>query len=111
LSTLPVTVNLEAYRGDTWSQSFAFKLGTNPIDLTGASVSAWMRDPGGVTDGLDVAIEDAPGTVTLRLPVPVPPPNAYVYDIEVTDAADVVTTWVRGRLIVRRDVTNELPDD
>lgn len=112
MSALPVTVNLDVYRGDSWAQSFAFKFGGAPVDLSGCVVDAWMRSPSEKVYPLDVAVDDAAaGAITVRFPVgaDLPPPNAYVYDIEVTDPNDNVLTYVRGRLLVARDVTNEEP--
>jgi hypothetical protein len=114
---LPATVNLLAYRGDTWAQVFRFKSGTTPVDLTAATVRAQARNPAGTHFDLVATVTDAAnGEVTLGLPpgsLPLtdgvwPPGNLYAYDLEVT-LAGVVTTWVTGTLTLTRDVTNELP--
>ena len=104
---LPATVNCKAYRGDDWQQTFRFKTGEEPIDLSGATVESEARHrKTGDVFPLRVAVSD--GAVTISLPAESLPAGSYEYDIEV-DEAGTVTTWVRGLLIVTRDVTNELP--
>jgi hypothetical protein len=106
---LPVTVDLKPYRGDTWSQVFRFKRGAAPVDLTGATVEAEARNREGESFALVAELSDAAlGEVTLRLPPESIPPAPYTYDLEIAEDGEV-TTWIRGRLDVRRDVTNELP--
>jgi len=106
---LPVNYDLDAYRGDTWSQGFRFLRDTTPVDLTGATLKSEARAPDGTSTTLIVQIDDATdGRFGLRLPTPVPPPGRYEYDIELTEPGNVISTWVKGALNVVRDVTNEL---
>ena len=106
---LPVTVDLSAYRGDTWSRSFQFFHGSTPEDLTGATVESEARDTQGTVTSLVVTITDAlAGKLDLTLPAGGLPAGNYYWDLEETKSGEI-TTWVTGRLIVRRDVTNELP--
>ena len=44
---LPVLVNLNAYHGDSWSQTFRFLEGSIPQYLTGATVAAGVHDGAG----------------------------------------------------------------
>jgi hypothetical protein len=106
--SLPVTVDCVAYRGDSWQQQFRFLDGAVPVDLTGATVEAEARDPAGDVHPLQVTVDAATGLVTISMPAGSLPAASYMYDVEVVKAG-VVTTWVRGRLAVSRDVTNELP--
>jgi hypothetical protein len=103
---LPVSHNLNAYRGDTWVQGFRFSRGGTAVNLTGATVKSEARDPDGNRTTLNTTV-DAPtnGHINLSLPTNLAP-GTYVYDIEVT-IGGVVTTWVHGSLNVARDVTNE----
>jgi hypothetical protein len=108
--SLPVKVDLYAYRGDSWEQTFRLLRGPDPIDLTGADVACEARDRAGSLVELTVGVPDPPsGEITVRLPADSVPPGGYSYDIEITDSGGVVTTWVKGSLTVARDVTNELP--
>jgi len=107
VSALPAVVNLTAYRGDSWQQPFVLKDSAgNPVDLTNSTAAAWAtpNQNGGGHIVLPVTVGPDPGTVTLGLP-PSAPAGAYQYDLELTNIG-VVTTWIRGRLIVEQDITN-----
>lgn len=110
VESLPVVWDLEAYRGDSWSQTFRFLRGGEPVDLSAATVEAWARNgvDGNVTPLVVVLLDAADGQVTIQLPLEGLPWQSYAYDVEVTQDG-AVQTWVRGRLKVVRDVTNELP--
>ena len=105
--SVPPKANLEAYQGDTWSQTFRFLDEGTPVDLTSATVEAWARDTTGGIYELAVTVGPAAGEVTIAFVDETVPRDIYDYDVEVTiDGA--VRTWVRGRLQVLRDVTNEV---
>jgi hypothetical protein len=108
---LPVICDLKPYRGDSWSQTFRLKRDGTPVNLTGATVESEARLANdAATTPLVVTIADAAsGLITLRLPVGGLPVGGYVYDVEVAEPGGTITTWIRGRLTVTRDVTNELP--
>jgi len=106
MSALPARVDLEAYRGDSWSQGFRFKREGAAVDLSDSIVESQARTADDETYSLLVTLDDAvDGRVRLRLPSELPAAT-YEYDVEVDDLG-VITTWVRGTLIVTRDVTNE----
>ncbi len=106
--TLPVVHNLTVYRGDSWSQTFRFLVGSTPVDLTSATVASEARARDGTRTPLEVTVDDATdGRIVLALPVGSLPVASYDYDVEVDQDGDV-TTWVRGSLSVTRDVTNEI---
>jgi hypothetical protein len=102
---LPATVDLECYRGDTWAQSFRLSADGNPVDLAGATVACWARKSE-LVEHLAVTVGPDPGVVTIAMTNGGISPGAWAYDLEVTDATLTVKTWVRGRLIVERDVTH-----
>jgi hypothetical protein len=102
---LPVAVNLNAYEGDSWSQMFRLLRAGAPVDLTSAIVRSECRSPSGDVYAMQCSSPDPTnGEVVLALPDV--EPADYAYDIEVTDGG-IVTTWITGRLRVRRGVTNE----
>ena len=101
---LPAVVDLTAYRGDTWSQTFRFLEAGAPVDLTNATVASWAKTFDGSHVELIVEKGD-PGEVTIELPAEGLDCGAWAYDVEVTDGEDV-TTWVKGTLTVEGDVTN-----
>jgi hypothetical protein len=112
MSSLPGIVNLKAYRGDSWFQVFRFGEGDQPINLTGASVAAAARssrEKAVVSLISEIYLDPTQGMVKISLPPESVPYGGYDYDLEVTMPDSTVTTWVRGRLTVERDIANELP--
>ena len=112
---LPAEVHLDAYRGDSWAQTFRLK-GIDPdtgleeaLDLTGCEVASAVRDVAGAITPINVQVTLPPtlGEVTIGLP-PELEAGKYGYDVEVTEPTGIVTTWVRGRLNVVDDVTHGL---
>jgi hypothetical protein len=102
---LPAIVDLEYYHGDTWAQTFKLVSNDNPVDLTAAQVSCWAR-LSELVKQLAATVGAGPGEVTIADPNGVLSFGPWQYDLEVTAADGSVRTWVRGRLIVERDVTH-----
>jgi len=103
--TLPVIHDLDAYRGDSWAQTFRFKRDTTYEDLTSATVTGALKGSDGVTHPLTVTKTDATnGEVTVQLPSEELPYPFYDYDIQVAMSGET-QTWVRGRLAFTDDVT------
>jgi hypothetical protein len=102
---LPVDVRLVAYRGDSWSQHFRFLRDSVPVDLTDATVESWARADAEVVP-LEVAVDPTAGTVAISAPAAGLAAQTWDYDVEVTESGGDITTWVRGTLTVRPDVTN-----
>lgn len=110
--TGPLVVNLTTYRGDTWSQEFRFLKGGSPVDLTDVTLESSCRSQLGEHYPMPVTVLGDPSEGRVALSVADwddVPPGDHSYDIEATDSTGVVTTWVRGRMRVLRDVTNEIP--
>lgn len=105
---LPVRVDLCAYRGDTWAQTFRFvDSDGEPIDLSAATVASWARSSDGEeTATMLAASNGTPGQVTIGQPEGGLRVGNWQYDVEVTSDDGTVTTWVRGHLRVNQDVTN-----
>src|SRR5215472_13165087 len=109
----PVHVPLSVYRGDTYSWSFAFWMDTDrsqPVDLTGATPKAEIRDRPG-------------GTLMLELPLTVTLPNIIVadlssddslkltrhtnaWDLQLTLADGSVATVIAGSVFVTQSTTD-----
>lgn len=106
---LPVTVDLKAYRGDTWRQVFHLKEDGAAKDLTDATVESQARSR--KDKSLSTLITEIPdpanGEIAIGLPAMSLVVGDYDYDVEIT-IGEVVTTWIKGKLKVVRDVTNEL---
>jgi hypothetical protein len=108
---LPVTANLTCYRGDSWTQTFRLLTDGVPVDLAGYTLAAECRNNSDERYPLAAYPGADPGEVTIAFPAgEYVDPGDYRYDLELTDTAGVVTTWVTGRMNVRRDVTNEQPE-
>jgi uncharacterized protein YukE len=103
---LPGIADLEAYRGDTWAQTFRFLESGVPVDLTDSVVTAWARPFGGGHVDLPVSVGEN-GEVTLAQPAGGWNGSSfYTYDVEVTHLDSTVRTWVRGTIKVLEDITN-----
>lgn len=103
---LPVAVNLTVYHGDTLRQPFRFLKGGAPIDLSSADVKASARERWGSTVfPLIVVKEPDPGLLTLSLPSDIHP-GTFTYDLQVIEDNGDVTTWIKGDLIIEKDVTS-----
>ena len=110
--SVPLVVNLETYRGETWTQLFRFTHDGMPVNLTGFTFHSECRSQLGEAYPMPVTVVGDPAEGTVALSIgdwEEVPPGDHSYDIEAVDSAGVVTTWVRGRMRVVRDVTNELP--
>ena len=104
--SLPASVALTAYHGDTWTQTFRLKQGTAPVDLTGASVAAWAQALNGQIQYLAATIVNGPaGELQIGVGPDGLPAGSYTYDVELVQQG-VVTTWIRGALSVTQDITN-----
>jgi hypothetical protein len=105
---LPQPVDLNAYRGDSWAQTFTFNRDGTPVDLTGATVACQaMRRLDRTTNTLQTTTGATPGQVTIAMPAAGPlDAGVYTYDVEVTAPGGSVQTWVGGRLKITPDVTN-----
>jgi hypothetical protein len=103
---LPATVNLTAYHGDSWTQTFRLKYEAVPVDLTGATIAAWAQAWNGTIVQLTTTITNALGG---EFQLSVGPAGwvfgSYTYDVELRQGT-TVTTWIRGTLTVTADITN-----
>jgi hypothetical protein len=106
--TLPAVVDLDAYRGDTWSSQFRFLTAPDvPLDLSGSVVASWAYRLGQV-EQLLVTVGPDPGVVAITWEAGAPSPGVWRYDVEVTDPTGLITTWVRGIINVVQDVTHSV---
>jgi hypothetical protein len=104
---MPATIDLTVYRGDNWAQTFRLLEAPDmPVDLTGATVTAWAVNGRAPAHILQTTIDANPGEITITAPAGGLDAGHYTYDVEVADASSVVTTWIAGRLDVTQDITN-----
>jgi hypothetical protein len=102
----PATVNLDVYRGDTWSQTFRLQQDGAPLDLTAATVACWIIDANNTVIHLAATITSPTnGEITIAPGADPVPAAQYNYDLEITQGTEI-RTWVKGQLTVRQDITN-----
>jgi hypothetical protein len=105
---LPAIVDLKITQGDTLAQTFRLLENGAPVDLAGSTLEAELRNPRTETEiPLTVTVGPGAGEFTLSYTTP-PTYGHYKYDVEETDPASVVRTWIKGRFEVVRDVTNAI---
>src|SRR5262245_38286331 len=109
-TSLPITVPLELYRGDTarwivrcWDDAAH----TMPTDLTGATARAQLRDaPDGALITSPVCTLDANAiTLVLAPDITATMPAYGWWDVELVQASGDVYTLVRGTVTVTPDIT------
>lgn len=102
----PSVVDIRETQGDSFEKTFRLVEGGEPIDLTGSTFAAAMRNREGDVTPLVVDVGPQPGEITLRYAETPPGYGHYRYDIERTDAGSQVATWITGRFDIDRDVAN-----
>jgi hypothetical protein len=117
---LPGKYDLKLYRGDSYSWSFVLWHDvdkTDPVDLTGATVAAQLRNKSGGETVIDlvctvVSTPSPPRTNTVRVDLDAalwdnaPGLAAGVWDLEITYPDGFVQTVVGGKVTATGDVTN-----
>lgn len=111
----PATVNLTIYQGATFTQTFAYQSGGEPVNLTGTSARMHVRER--VTSAEPeielttangrISIGDEFGTVTLTLTAEETAAikaGSYVYDLELVNGP-VVGRFLQGQVFVSAEVT------
>lgn len=111
----PGRFDLDIYRGDTYAWRFLLwqdVATTVPVDLTGATAKAEIRDqPGGGQVGAMTCVVTLPNIIEATLPAAVSAtlPTAAVWDLEVTFPGVRVNTMLAGEVTVTADVTSSSP--
>ena len=107
----PEKLNLQLWRGDTWTQAFTITQNGSAYSLEGASVKIQIRkrpqssDVILQIDGADITITGAGNnviTVTKLLAIDA---GDYYWDLQVTFGSGMVKTFVWGKFKVNHDVT------
>lgn len=110
-----MTSTVTRTRGDDWEIEGPIEFGGAPVDLTGCTLAAKLRETAESTTAtatftVSVVGDATEGNVRLTLArattAGIAPRDAYVYDIEVTNASNKKTTYgVGSKLIVKGDAT------
>jgi hypothetical protein len=110
---MPGVYDFEVYRGDDWSEDFKiFQPGSDTLaqNLTGYTASAQIKalaeDVAAVaTMTVTFAGDRSTGIINLAIAAEDLDVGAYVYDVQLTNAASKKQTYIRGAITVRQDVT------
>lgn len=109
----PKIVDLNCYRGQTWSQPLRIRdaVTKQPIDLTGITAAMEIRpaqNSPALTETVDCVIIAVEGKITLNLSATKTSgilPGVYYYDLKCTDSVAEVRYWLAGKFIVSGRVT------
>lgn len=108
ISALPAVVNLSLYQGDDFTLLLNVSTPTGePADLSQMTVESHIRpDPAGVLAGEFEPAVDGP-VISLHLPGAVSSglPLRCVWDAQITDQDDAVTTLAAGTITLTPEVT------
>ena len=123
-SMKPQRFDFEVYQGDTFQFDLILKAGDVPVDLTGWTVKAQIKNYGdntlAATPALDTTIAADPtlGKIVIKLsdtgtsalaPTAIATDGMavgeYKYDVQATDSYGNVRTFIGGKITVTEDVT------
>jgi len=109
--------NLSLYQGDDFSQEILYlEQDSTPVNLTNYSARMQVRQDYGITPIISVTTETDGGitkdnangifiiTITNELTSTLIA-GSYIYDFEVTDGDDKVTTILKGNFLINKEVT------
>ena len=109
----PAQYNVNIWRNDTWSQTFAILADVTPVDLSGSTILIQVR-PTPTSASVELTLSTANSSIsiggvdrnqiTLNKKVEVAA-GSYVYDMNVTFPSGEVKTYIWGNFIVQEDIT------
>lgn len=109
--SMPKKLDLECYRGQSWSQNLYFTRNKSPINLSGITARAQIR-PAENADALAAemvcTVSAYEGKISLYLPASITAdmlPKTYLYDLKCVDKSGSVTYYVYGKFVVKGRVT------
>lgn len=116
MSVQPGQYDILAPQGATFSETFTYKIGGTPVDLTSYTARMQVRKtPSSDTKILDLTTENsaivlggALGTITVTISATAMAAvqgNKYRYDLELSSAGGVVTRLLEGVFLVTAEVT------
>lgn len=117
MTTRPGELNFEIQQGDSFNDVWTITDNAGAlVNLTGYTGRMFIRDDLEdastlleiTTANSRMTLGGAAGTVTFAVSAALTaalPAKACVYDLELTSSGGIVTTWVRGNVVIRRKVT------
>lgn len=108
----PAQYNVQIWRNDSWSQTFALTANEEAIDLSGSTILIQVRPKASSSEvslELSTPISISIGGVghneiTLNKIVDIEAGN-YVYDMNITFPNGMVKTYIWGTFLVQEDIT------
>lgn len=107
----PATLDIQIWKGDTWSQTFTLTSNSTPINLSGSTPKIEIRKGCGgtlmltLTSGNGITIGGTNNNVlTISKAITIDKGN-YHWDLQVTFSGGSVKTYLTGDFIVYDDVT------
>lgn len=107
---------VKLYRGDTWQRAWVIQdAAGQPVNLSGAAARLHVRDAAGTkvmeastTDGR-LIVQPTQGRIDMVMPKEATEiaPGVYRFDLEVTHASGVRTTYEQETLIVLEDMSRD----
>ena len=107
VSSLPASLDFQAYRQNTFRRAFTVTEDSNPYDFSGADVVMYLRETETgdpvvtLTEGSGITVASNVITVVITVAQLATWENggtAY-YEIQVNESTDI-TTWLAGRIII-----------
>lgn len=108
----PKRYDIEMYQGDTFKFALKFLDGVTPVNLTGWTALAQIREVvsgtvGGTIEGAFTATMPTPtnGIVYLEFDSSALAPGNYAYDVQMTDGSAQRRTYIGGKVTVTFDIS------
>lgn len=109
----PAQYNVQLWRNDTWSQTFAIFANDVAVNLTGCTITIQVRKTATATS-IDLTLSTADSSITiagvssnqitLNKKVTIAA-GSYLYDMNVVFPSGEVKTYVWGTFFVQEDIT------
>lgn len=109
----PAQYNVQIWRNDTWSQTFAIFANDVAVNLTGSTITIQVRKTASATS-IDLSLSTADTSITiggvsnnqitLNKKVTIAA-GSYLYDMNVAFPSGEVKTYVWGTFFVQEDIT------
>lgn len=109
----PAQYNVQIWRNDTWSQTFAIFANDIAVNLTGCTITIQVRKTA-TASSIDLTLSTSDSSVsiggtsfnqiTLNKKVTISA-GSYLYDMNVSFPSGIVKTYVWGTFFVQEDIT------
>jgi hypothetical protein len=111
----PGITNLVCPRGSTFQRTLIYKIGKNPVNITGWTARMQVRERYesdstlvSLTSGSGITLGGTAGTIAVYINAATTtgfPAGTHVYDLELINTTGEVTRLIEGKFIVTPEVT------